>query len=360
MAIQGPLLVKVSTATTGTGTYTYTEAVANGYRTVTDALNDGDVSNGDQIYYVVIDTTVDGSNAKMFEAGLGTLNTTAKTLTRDQVLQSSNSGSAIDWGAGTRDLYVVTVYEVLALLAGANVFTNALNTFEGDVHLTRGAVTNTLTRTLVIGGARNSGGSNFAQLDLKNYDADSAATLYTGARISSRNDGNANDGSLRFSVADNQSLQLALRISSTRTVVVESDDLQDSGGRKYVRFAGGGVTGMVFKQSSAPTGWTKSTADNDACLRVVSGTPGASGGSRAISSATVGSTTLSLSQIPSHNHGVQAGTASQTPSGIDNTILVNPFGSGSSLFNVANAGGGSGHDHALALKYVDCIVCTLN
>ena len=88
-------------------------------------------------------------------------------------------------------------------------------------------------------------------------------------------------------------------------------------------FAAGTV--MLFGQTAAPTGWTKQTVNNDAALRVVSGTAG-SGGTGAFSSVfasrtpsgtlsstaatnqstttsgSVGSTTLSTGQMPSHQH----------------------------------------------------------
>lgn len=48
------------------------------------------------------------------------------------------------------------------------------------------------------------------------------------------------------------------------------------GGEPYISLASG--TAMLFYQASAPTGWTKSTANNDKFLRVVSGSGGGSGG----------------------------------------------------------------------------------
>jgi len=42
---------------------------------------------------------------------------------------------------------------------------------------------------------------------------------------------------------------------------------------------------MLFAQSSAPTGWSKSTSHNNKALRVVSGSGGGSGGSQAFTSA---------------------------------------------------------------------------
>lgn len=89
-------------------------------------------------------------------------------------------------------------------------------------------------------------------------------------------------------------------------------------------------TRLLFHNSTAPVGWTRDTTIDDSALRIVSATPG-SGGSENFSSALgspsvsgsvsingspgignlstsvtgnidIGSTTLSVSQIPSHNH----------------------------------------------------------
>jgi hypothetical protein len=75
---------------------------------------------------------------------------------------------------------------------------------------------------------------------------------------------------------------------------------------------------MLFQQTAAPTGWTKSTTHNNKALRVVSGTASSGGsvdfttafasqtptGSVIITSVTgtAGATTLSTPQIPAHNH----------------------------------------------------------
>jgi hypothetical protein len=133
-------------------------------------------------------------------------------------------------------------------------------------------------------------------------------------------------------------------------------------------FASG--TAMLFVQTSAPTGWTKSTTHDNKALRIVSGAA-SSGGSVAFTTAftsqavagTVGSTTLTTSQIPSHSHttlsdlyGVGGGGA-QVLTSISGT-------SGSRSGVTAVTGGGLGHDHTftgtainLAVQYVDVIIC---
>lgn len=68
-------------------------------------------------------------------------------------------------------------------------------------------------------------------------------------------------------------------------------------------------TVVIFQQTSAPTGWTKITTNNDKALRIVSGAAG-TGGSVAFSTAfvsqtpsgTIGGTALTVGQLPVHDH----------------------------------------------------------
>ena len=80
-------------------------------------------------------------------------------------------------------------------------------------------------------------------------------------------------------------------------------------------------TRTTFYQASAPPGWTQVTTVNDATVRIVSGTGGATGGTVNFSSAfasqavsgtvtintatgTVGTTALNATQIPAHTHPI--------------------------------------------------------
>ncbi len=143
--------------------------------------------------------------------------------------------------------------------------------------------------------------------------------------------------------------------------------------------AGGGFpagTLMLFQQTSAPTGWTKQTTHDNKALRVVSGSA-SSGGSVAFTTAfasqgvsgTVGSTTLTISQIPSHNHSyANRGDGDGSPIGDNGTYNYGTFvgfsGGGGS---VAPQGGGGSHNHSfsgtainLAVQYVDLIIASKN
>ena len=86
--------VRETTATTGTGTITLAGAVTN-FETFTANL-----SNSDTTYYAIVDNT-NGA----FEVGLGTFTSSGTTLARS-VIASSNSNNLVDFGAGTKDVFI--------------------------------------------------------------------------------------------------------------------------------------------------------------------------------------------------------------------------------------------------------------
>jgi hypothetical protein len=92
--------VKETSTTTSTGTYTLAGAVT-GFETF------GQVGNGNTTYY----TCTDGTD---FETGIGTYTASGTTLARTTILQSSNSDNAVNWGAGTRTLFVTLPAEKMS------------------------------------------------------------------------------------------------------------------------------------------------------------------------------------------------------------------------------------------------------
>jgi len=105
--------VKETTTTTGTGTLTLGGAVT-GFETFTANLSDGDTT-----YYACTDNTD-------FEVGLGTFTASGTTLARTTILASSNSGSAVNWGAGTRTIFCTLPAAKAVFLDASNV-TNISN-----------------------------------------------------------------------------------------------------------------------------------------------------------------------------------------------------------------------------------------
>ena len=100
--------VKETTSTTGTGTYTLAGA-ADGFETFAA------VGNGNTTYYCCTDNDD-------FEIGIGTYTASGTTLARTTILQSSNSDNAVNWTAGTRDIFVTQPAEKAVYLdASGNI-----------------------------------------------------------------------------------------------------------------------------------------------------------------------------------------------------------------------------------------------
>jgi len=103
--------VKETSTTTGTGTFTLAGAVT-GFETFSSAIG-----NGNTTYYAI---SLQGGAE--FEVGLGTV--AAGTIARTTVISSSNSDSAVDFSAGTKDVFCT-------LPASKAVFKNASDVIEG-------------------------------------------------------------------------------------------------------------------------------------------------------------------------------------------------------------------------------------
>jgi len=86
--------VKETTATTGTGTVTLAGAAAGFQSFVV-------VGDGNQTFYAIVDAT-----SGAWEVGVGTYTASGTTLSRTTVVSSSNAGSLVNFGAGTKDVFV--------------------------------------------------------------------------------------------------------------------------------------------------------------------------------------------------------------------------------------------------------------
>ena len=86
--------VRETTSTTGTGAVTLGGAVG-GFQTFAAGIG-----NDNTTYYAI---SINSENE--WEVGLGTLNSDSSTLTRTTVLESSNSDSAVDFSAGSKEVF---------------------------------------------------------------------------------------------------------------------------------------------------------------------------------------------------------------------------------------------------------------
>jgi hypothetical protein len=87
--------VKDTTTTSSTGTVTLSGTPPTGYQGFTA------IGNGNTTYYTIAHQT-----ANEWEVGIGTYTSSGTTLSRDTVLASSNSGSLVNFSAGTKDVFV--------------------------------------------------------------------------------------------------------------------------------------------------------------------------------------------------------------------------------------------------------------
>ena len=136
--------VKVTSTTTGTGTFTLGSAV-EGFQ------NFSVIGDGNSTFY----TITDGVD---FEVGIGTFTSSGTTLSRDTILESSNSGNAVDWAAGEKDVFVTYPAEKSVYAGGPGAtFTNVsaigtnTNAESGTLYVLTADLTLTLPATPAVG-----------------------------------------------------------------------------------------------------------------------------------------------------------------------------------------------------------------
>lgn len=117
--------VKETTTTTGTGTVTLLGASA-GFQSFA-AIGDTNTT-----YY-----TIAAQTGTEWEVGIGTYTSSGTTLARTTVFSSSNSGSLVDFSAGSKDVFVAYPAEMAAFSA-AGAVTENFTTFTGIYTMTPG------------------------------------------------------------------------------------------------------------------------------------------------------------------------------------------------------------------------------
>jgi hypothetical protein len=356
--------VQETTTTTGTGTITLAGAVT-GFQSFSV------IGDANTTYYTI-------AAGSQWEVGIGTYTSSGTTLSRDTILESSTGGTAVDFSAGIKNVFVTYPAEK-SLYLDANNNAIGLGTVATTTTLTNATglpLTSGVTGTLPVANGGTGATTQTA------YAVLAGGTTATGAYQSIASVGTAGQ-------------------------VLTSNG---AGALPTFQAAGGGFasgTVMLFAQTSAPTGWTKNTTtgDNNA-LRVVTGTVGSGGsvdfttafasqtptGSVAIStiSGSAGATTLTTPQIPSHAHrllvnpggapntnkitmGNAFNTFVNTP-GYSTRYATGPSAPGGGNQGSDNTGGGGDHTHPfsfssgsgtfsgnainLAVKYVDVIRAT--
>ena len=118
--------VKETTTTTGTGTVTLAGA-ATGFQSFAA------IGDTNSTYYAIVAQT-----GTEWEVGIGTYTSSGTTLSRTTVLSSSNSGSLVNFSAGTKDVFVSYPAELAAFANGNGVVVENYTTLTGTYTMTTG------------------------------------------------------------------------------------------------------------------------------------------------------------------------------------------------------------------------------
>jgi hypothetical protein len=304
--------VKETTTTTGTGTLTL-DGAATGFQSFAV------IGNGNTTYY-----TISSTGSSEWEIGIGTYTASGTTLSRDTVLASSaGAPTKTSFSSGTKDVFVTYTAARSVYVDGSTLDTAGMGAVQGDIlYASASDVFSRLTKN-------------------------STATRYL-----------ANTGVDNVPAWDQ--INLANGVTGTLPVA--------NGGTGQTTALIPSGTAMIFVQTAAPTGWTKSTTHDNKALRVVSGAA-SSGGSVAFTTAfasqavsgSIGNTTatnqaqtatniaqtatnqpltLAVTQIPSHVHTYREDRIGNTTNG-QNTAGNRTY----VTLDTGAAGGGLGHNH---------------
>ena len=121
--------VKETTTTTSTGAYTLAGAVG-GYQSFSV------IGNANTTYYAV-------TNGTDWEVGIGTYTASGTILSRDTILESSNSGNAVNWSAGIKEIFCTYPAERSMYVDGTTI-TPAISARLGFANLAQGSALSVL------------------------------------------------------------------------------------------------------------------------------------------------------------------------------------------------------------------------
>lgn len=149
--------VKESSTTTGTGTFTLAGA-PNGFQTFSV------IGDGNTTYY-----TIQDPSAGDWEVGVGTYTASGTTLSRDQVLESSNSGNLVNFGAGDKDVFVTYPAERSVEAVGGGVTSDTGAVYINKTTMNQDTTINSGENGLVVGPLTVAGGVSFTVTSGQRY-----------------------------------------------------------------------------------------------------------------------------------------------------------------------------------------------
>lgn len=357
-------LCKETTDTTGTGTYTTSGTAADGDHTTFTAILD----NGDSIIYLVHS---DGNN---FEVTEGTWTEATKQLSRDTIIYSTNGGAAVNWGAGTKDIYgIQPVHDTSTFALTANNLSDLADAPTARTNLGLGTAaleavakfvltdaSSTIDVTGVLDFILQNGGSSNVSLRIGDTTSGKQYRLRrTGAVDELRLfhwDGVSTETELIKFVSTLVTMGQTLRLSGDGVAALDAATVQQVNAAG-LQLASGDE--LLWIGASVPSGFTLktgSTTYDDRMIRseATLGQLGDTGGDydwKDSLGGDVDNHTLTAAEMPPHNHDVTVFHDTKLPgdSGtlVSCSLVRTTSGSADRTYTSDNAGSGNAHKHNL-------------
>jgi hypothetical protein len=272
--------VRETTTTTGTGAQTLAGAV-DGFQTFAAGIG-----NDNTTYYAISLNT-----ANEWEVGLGTLNSDSSTLTRTTVLESSNADSAVDFAAGSKEVFCTLPSEKAVYLDASEDQVGGFSSLAADTSPQLGGDLDVVTSDIVSTTNRDidiiphgTGDVNLGADTIQMGDNDADATVTTqgtGDLILNTNNG-TNAGNI--TLLDGADGNISITPNGTGDVVLAADSVSvgDSGaaatltsnGAGTLTLTTGGTTDLILSTNSGTNSGTLTITDavNEAITLTPNGT----------------------------------------------------------------------------------------
>jgi hypothetical protein len=323
--------VKETTTTTGTGTVTLAGAAA-GFQSFAA------VGDGNQTFYAIVDAT-----SGDWEVGVGTYTASGTTLSRTTVVSSSNAGSLVNFGAGSKDVFVTYPSSRAVYLDAAGSAVSVL-----DIG-TLGTSTANITTANITAGTVSTTPTSANDLVNKTYVDTLAASgihFHQPVRVeapinlnATYNNGTAGVGATLTNAGTQAALVIdGVTVSVADRVLVYQQTTQTQNGIYVVSDVGSGSTNWILTRSSDADTYVINSAAGLSEGSTVFVQQGATGSGETYTCNTTGVITfgttnitfaqISSAQIYSAGTGL---TLSGTQFSITNTGTAGTYGSASSV-----------------------------
>jgi hypothetical protein len=323
--------VKETTTTTGTGTVTLAGAAAGFQSFVV-------IGDGNQTFYAIVDAT-----SGDWEVGVGAYTASGTTLSRATVVSSSNAGSLVNFGAGSKDVFVTYPSSRAVYLDAAGSAVSVL-----DIG-TLGTSTANITTANITAGTVSTTPTSANDLVNKTYVDTLAASgihFHQPVRVESPinlnatyNNGTAGVGATLTNAGTQAALVIdGVTVSVADRVLVYQQTTQTQNGIYVVSDVGSGSTNWILTRSSDADTYVINSAAGLSEGSTVFVQQGATGSGETYTCNTTGVITfgttnitfaqISSAQIYSAGTGL---TLSGTQFSITNTGTAGTYGSASSV-----------------------------